>query len=243
MANFEYTTIEDYSHFVSLTKEFDEKYNTRTYILQDNLRIVSNLIWPYSVHGVLDAEINYCFADKTVLYTNKKNIDPDRMVKMVSFKTMLDSLRKERRFLHPICTHYFPTKKFAIHPGGTRLIFKDIVREPVTTIITDYSGLLQRDHPDARYLECDEVEFDVSELAFLTADNSDGRPRGFTSVCGDEVLRYKELKTTDDDLGMYANGNPHNLDVVYKLELIDETVRVNDTTIINKVDEQWQLVM
>ena len=243
MANFNSIEIEDYEHFVSLTEKFDKDWNTVTYILQEKLTDIADLIWKNTVHGTLDNEIKYCFGDRKVIWTNKKDINPDRMVKMISFKSMIDSLKKDRRFVNPICCNYFDTKKFSIHPGGTRMIFKDVVEEPVTLVITDYSGELKKDYSDIQFIPYNRRRFDTTGLEFMTADNSDGKPRGFTSACGDKMYKYKELKTTDDTLGMYENGNPHALPEPIKLELQEDSVYVDNQLIIRKENKEWQLAM
>jgi len=243
MANFSSVDIEDYDHFVRLTKKFDKDWDTTTYILQETLNDISNLIWKYDVSATLDNQIKYCFGDKKVLWTNNKDIDSDRMVKMISFKSMIDSLKKEKRFVNPICCNYFDTKEFSIHPGGTRMIFKDIVKEPVTLIITDYSGILKNDYPGLQFIPYNRRRFDTTKLEFMTADNSDGNPRGFTSACGNKMYKYKELKTIDTTLGMYENGNPHTLPEPIKLELKKNSVYVGNQRIIIKENNSWRFVI
>lgn len=135
--------------FVSTTQKFDQQFDTKTLI--GDLTF-SEIIDQFNIINYLnpaDVELQE-YVKQSFDYDNTDTVDSDQFSGRSHSFSFLNTvyefitlLRNGEKFFAPIHLHMLDEKRVAVHPGSKRLLMYSVYAEPVTTIITDYTGAYQ----------------------------------------------------------------------------------------------------
>lgn len=225
--------LNNYSHFINLTKEFDSVHNTNTYITKLTLEDTNDIFFKKNIQDTLNGHIQSVFKHSTLVYSNNATIDTDSIVKLYSFFRILDDLKKGRKLIHPLNVHYFKNKKVALHPGHTRLSFLGQYADKVDVIITDYSNTLISDFNNISFNDISTAEFNCNDLYFLSS-TAITHPRSIRNAAEQEIV-YKECINIKNNSWALTL----ELDPIVKFELKNKAVYVNDSCVLYKRKTKW----
>lgn len=225
--------LNDYSHFMNLTREFDSAHNTNTYIAKLTLEDTNDIFFKKDIQDTFAGHIQSVFKHSTLVYSNNTAIDTDSIVKLYSFSRILADLKKGYKLIHPLNVHYFKNKKVALHPGHTRLSFLGYYPDKVDVIITDYSNTLLSDFNDVSFNDMSAVEFNCNDLYFLSS-TAITHPRSIRNAAEQEIV-YKECINVENN----SWALPLEFDPVVKFELKNEAVYVNDSCVLYNRKKKW----
>lgn len=132
--------IKTYRQFVDLTNEFDNFYNTKTYISFLTLKEINNIFVNNNIHDHLNKLFNNLFADKCTVFSNEPWLNDSHIGKFNALSKIIDDIRAGVGITSPVSVSRFKNLNTAMHPGTTRLLLAELYNERIPVIITDFVG-------------------------------------------------------------------------------------------------------
>lgn len=219
--------LKDHQHFLSLTNEFDTKFNCTTSLFQMTLKEINYYFLKRNIHDYLTALVSGIFLNSNHIYSNDAQLAVDDTIKMYTFYKIVKDLQNNIGMLHPINLHYFGQNRVGVHPGNSRLNFLHQYFQPVDVVLTDYTNTYKNNHSS------NDIDFGNKNLSFMSSMLEDNRPRSIFNVSRNSNTVYKECKhipTTNVWRNVQEN-------ILYCL--LDNKVYVNDTVVLYKKKNKW----
>jgi len=242
------TKIRDYQHFIELSHDFDQRWNTTTRWCSITMNDINQKILKEDTWWDVDYNIRKwekVFDIKSNFRHDDLDIPQGPLGKMNSIWLMLNDIKNGQDFYSPICMSLFQNGNKPIHPGGTRMILADVYTDPVHLCVTDYNNNLETEYPDITWYTVDDYYFDFSHLHELYEDTTtDGNCRTYTQEALGERIRIKQICTymmpTTDTFNYHA---PRTAETPRYFKLENDIISINDMPLAKKTDGIWNIVL
>lgn len=247
--------IENLDHFVFLSRQFDKKYQTCTYYIKLTLEDVwQNFLLPSKKdirwwaktskeynHQILSRKINEIFDEETIKFSLKHNLPEDKIGKIYSMFLMKKDIIEGKGLIDPICVSVFNNGNNPIHPGGTRLNFANIYKEPMHVIVTEYKRKL-----NLPYLPLEEFSFDFenSNFFFMVGNSIKDKDKwiSYRKAAENNNVTFKQIQNIHKDYQKFLHPNTNENNI--KFELYKENLFVNDTLLaIKNKNNMWEITL
>jgi hypothetical protein len=230
--------IKSYQHFLNLTKEFDDFYNTKTYASFLTLKEIDNLLVNVNAPAQLSKLINQLFVDNTIVFSNEKWLNDSHIGKINALSKIIDDIRNGIGVTSPISVSWFTNYKLALHPGTTRLMLSEVYHDKVPVIITDFAGNFPATFSNVEFFTVDTVTVDqVVGVDFSVDSTSLPDSSGTYRRAAPKNTTFKELT---DHCSFYAC--PTLADPPRRYELLDNKLYV-DNICYAQYNNAWQLII
>ena len=251
-------TIFNHDVFCELSKDFDQRFQTRTYIGFDSLANIKEKFPMLSdkpkrpnelfVHGRIMHNIKLLFLDKQkkvvksedfMVKDTRESPRPFELHFFNSVYRFLIDIRAGKGLYGPLSVSRFINGHRQIHPGSHRLIMSEVYKEPMMFVLTDYNT--QRDlvktkkvgelyHPEHTWYDWRRGRWCLREM-------------NYNQVYWQSTQREKKYKDiidqlTDDD--EHSFHKPELADRKYVLK--EDHVIVNGIPVCEKIDGYWKIV-
>lgn len=231
--------IKTYKQFVNLTNEFDDFYNTKTYISFLTLKEINNIFVNNNIHSHLSKLFNNLFADKCMIFSNEPWLNDSHIGKFNALSKIIDDIRAGVGITSPVSVSRFKNLNTAVHPGTTRLLLAELYNEKIPVIITDYI----RDFPTAfANIHCTLVkDTHVSNVIGMdfTIDST---------ALFDSPITYRKvapLNTVFKELTDHCNfyAKPTCANPPRKYELKNNKFYIDNTCYAHYNNDSWRLII
>lgn len=209
--------IESPEHFLRLTRDFDNKHNTKTYTSVLTLRQINDLYLHRDFEGSLEKIIDTFHTDY------------DSYVKMYSFYKIVKDINDGINIVAPINLHHFGDHMVGCHPGNTRMYFIDQYTWHVNVMITDYAHNI-REISGPELYDIKDHQFNPTGMEFMDI-LCDGNPRNVYKA----ATRPVRIKQYVDGPTIRNWEHPPK----YDIQITDTDVCVNNYRVAIKKDDRW----
>lgn len=244
--------IYDHQHFVKYSKEFDAKYNTKTYIGDATIDNILKFFPPnvpdkrthtIKLHDRISQNIKIAFDDKE----RKEFISHDYLTNGGAYELhffnslyrFLIDIREGKGLYGPLSISKFENGVNVIHPGGHRLAMVDAYDKPITYILTDY----RQDVNAIRSREFGKKIYDVRDKGFnWRSGRWSFRQMRYSGVFWRSTRKepqYKDIIDTFTDNDEHSFHKPETADRHYVHK--GDVITVNDMPVCEKVESIWRV--
>lgn len=231
-----------YSEFIEVSKILDKEYGTKSYLLQTSLESLNKRFLKRDMNYAIQEIVDFLFKNQNKVYSNEDWLTDRHLEKINSFSYLLEDFKSNNfKIKHPISMKYFGKERWVIHPGNSRLFFKDLVKDTVNVFITDFTGNLKEDY-NMNFQNIEDGNFDVKGLYFF-CDTTKGReldkvPGKMAEYIEGRNITYAELLP---DIPKVL-GDPRLYDPPKVYELKNNIVYVDGKEVI-KYSDKWEFVL
>ena len=251
-------TIFNHKVFCELSKDFDHRFSTRTYIGYDTLRNIKTKFPMLSnkpqrsedmeIHSRIAYNIKLLFTnyDRTEarsedyqVMDTKESPRPYELHFFNSLYRFIIDIRDGKGLYGPLSVSRFQNGHSQIHPGAHRLFMSSVYHEPMMFVLTDYTvnrDLVKTKKVGKLYYP-EDTDFDWRRGRWCL------REMNFNQVYWQSTQREKKYKDIIDQL---MNDDEHSF---HKPELADrhyvldgDRVLVNNIVVCELVDDKWRVV-
>lgn len=250
-------TIFNHNVFCELSKDFDNRFNTRTYIGYDTLRNIKTKFPMLSnkpqrsedmeIHGRINYNIKLLFTnyDRTearsedyMVLDTKESPRPYELHFFNSLYRFIIDIRDGKGLYGPLSISRFQNNHCQIHPGSHRLFMSSVYHEPMMFVLTDYNvnrDLVKTKRVGHLYYP-EDTDFDWRRGRWNL------REMNYNEIYWQSTHREKKYKDIIDQL---MNDDEHSF---HKPELADrhyvldgDRILVNDIVVCEYVDNKWRV--
>lgn len=251
-------TIFNHKVFCELSKDFDERFGTRTYIGYDTLRNIKTTFPMLSnkpqrtedmeIHGrimynikllFLNHDRKECRSEDYQVLDTKESPRPYELHFFNSLYRFIIDIRDGKGLYGPLSVSRFQNGHCQIHPGSHRLFMSAVYHEPMMFVLTDYN--IKRDlvktKKVGKLLYPEDTDFDWRRGRWNL------REMNYNDVYWQSTHREKKYKDIIDQL---MNDDEHSF---HKPELADRhyvwkdnKILVNDLVVCEMIDNKWRIV-
>jgi len=246
--------VKSFDHFKHITKQSDKELNCKTFVYKGTIDSINRQLLGYQDDtwrwSVFDMMVEGCFKNKNLVTTADEDQTDDSLLKINSLYYMIMSFRSGDKMKDPLCFNYFERGgpsvgkprygSFGIHPGHTRLMLGEIYRQPMYTIVYDYTnGLFKQRYRELKLWDIDDSPYFPVENRNYVFGNT--KEQGYTpgtihEACADvNGINYRELK--GDDAWLTPLGRPSLYMPPRVFERTEDSVIVNGVEVLRKVRE------
>jgi len=218
--------LENWDHFVELSKEFDQKFKTRTmlyYLTLDEIRHMYTDYTDDKLERLWQEVVNNVFRNSNIrTSTEMKNSEFTKFNNIVSYANSFKQYG--RKIIHPVHVSIFNFGRCYLHPGNKRVQYLHYhIHEKIPVIVTDYT----KNHV---YKGLEKYKFEGKGLYYTFTSESHG----------DQEKQYKAYKEVNAWVGKIFKdrsfGQIEHLDDgdVRQFEYKNDKVYYNDKLILAK---------
>ena len=250
--------IENNEHFFDLTEEFDKKYSTNTFLVEQTLQEMWNcyyetsnkdLIWWANsssdyTNKILTSRIEqtFCQAERNIVYSNDEDITNGMIAKIVSMSLMQNDLENGKKFNDPICVSLYNNGENPVHPGGSRMNWAGFTHDPLEVLLTVYN---KRTPPkNVKLKSYRDLKIDLSRKGFVfMIGNSliDTQWITNTKAAFGKDIMFKQIQNAGENAQIFLNPKKANPPI--KIELQSDSLLVNDKVLALRDNGIWRLVL
>ena len=224
--------IQDWEHFVKLSKKFDKKYKTKTMLFYMHLQEIAHTYSTWNADSInleWERQIGIIFENSNVRHSSSMmKSEFTHLNNIVSFANSFKQFGFN--IVHPIHIHYYPEQSI-IHPGNKRIrILYEHYKKPVPVVITDYTRTHKNKGFGTYKFENKNLYYEMVETHHTDKQN--------------RYPMYKELNSAPE--GFFNDtsfGKNDHLRSPRIFEYRKNTVFCNHHPILEKVNNKWQTIL
>ena len=216
--------LENWDHFVDLSKKFDQKFKTQTmlyYLTLDEIRHTYTDYTDDKCHRIWQNVVDEVFENSNVRKsTEMSNSEFTKFNNIVSYANSFKQFG--RKIIHPVHVSIFNFGRCYLHPGNKRVQYLHYhIHDKIPVIVTDYT----KNHV---YKGMENYRFEGKGLYYIFQSWS----------WGDKEKQYPAYKEVNAWVGKIFKdrsfGQTEHLDELRQFEYKDDKVYCNDKLILAK---------
>ena len=224
--------LKNWKHFLQLSNDFDDQYNTRTMSAYMSLQKIAEIYsdWtPHTINKEWQRNIDTIFANTDTRYSNEmEQSEFTHLNNIVSFNNSFKQF-KDIKIIHPIHIHVYPDRS-VVHPGNKRIrILYHHYKELISVIVTDYT----KSHENIGHKK---YKFAGQNLYYeFKAEHFSDKQKRYPM--------YKEVNANASNFHDSSFGKKDRLNKPRVFKYKNNTVTCNSVPILTKANGKWQTIL